>query len=404
LYHDGAGRPDEGIAMLREAIQVAARAKDDRGAALAWSMLVQILSSTPKTTPEAASIEPAAVAAGVRVGDDPDAQHRLLIARAAVAMADHRPNDALALMQDAAEVPGIKDGDRREALENVAKLYYMIGKPKDALRVVEEALALTRKELGPAHPWVGDMLATVGQIQSANGLLDAAEASALEGMQIRRDAYGEVSSQVAESLQTLANIAGRRRDIAKAKELMEQAVGIHEQLPDKSGLPAAIGMLARYTEDAGDIYRRAMKVFEESGQVGSREYLEIAHNFASYLSEHGDCKSAMPIIDTVAAAFEAMAPPKLPLTLIMRGDCQVVAGDKAAAITTYDRAYTLCKQTDCGAAGLFLSAWPLGKLIAATGGDRARARELVVEARALLVADGAEASDLAEVDAWLRKH
>ncbi|MND01158.1 hypothetical protein D3C83_200350 [compost metagenome] len=59
---------------------------------------------------------------------------------------------------------------------------------------------------------------------------------------------------------------------------------------------------------------------------------------------------------------------------------------------------------ECGAAGIVLSAWPLGKLLASTGGDRKRARALVLEAREIIVAAPDAEEDLKMVDTWLKKN
>jgi tetratricopeptide (TPR) repeat protein len=409
-YHESAGKSDEGARMLREAIQVAARAKDDHGAALAWALLVQLLAGHPATVAESASIEQAAVAAAVRVGQSPEVQHRLLLARAQLAMAQRNTKGALEHLQAAAGLDGITEHDRREALESVAKLLYMTGRPKEALTIAEQVLEISRKLVGPQHPLVGDNLALMGQIQGGLGLDDAAEASALQALDIRRAVYGEQHRMVAHSLQTLANIAARRGDVPKAQELIGQAIAIHEKLEDRSGLGSAIGMLARYSANAGDLkaalghYRRAMKAFEDTDDVGGIEYFEMAQNLASMYADQGDCASAMPLFEKVRTGFENLAPPKAPLPMIGLASCQEQVGDKTAALATYERAYALCKQTDCGPAGTFLSAWAIAQLLVTTGGDRKRARELALEGRALLVEEGASEDDLKQVDAWLKKH
>ncbi len=223
------GRREAALATYRELLPAAARARDDRLLAEAWSRLIYLLAQPMERPDDALALVLAAEAAAARVeGTDPEAGARLAHAvgtayrqknlideargsyQQAVALAERHLSpesphyiaavNGLALVHqdvgDYAEaerlLEKIKDLRLRShgpehptagnMYQNLAALRYYQRRWDESIELHERALGIYRTTFGEGHPWVVRQLKSLSTVSLAANRLDAGEAYLRQGM------------------------------------------------------------------------------------------------------------------------------------------------------------------------------------------------------------------------------
>src|SRR6218665_1486519 len=211
---DYAGAED----LVRQAIPLAARSKDLRLVAKAWTLLVRQV--------------------GWRQARYPEAARMMLALESAVECADD-------------------DTTRAEALSIQAITYQDMGRYEDALRLHERALELRQKALGPQHAMVAASINNLGTVLSAMGKFEAARVWYERALQLRRKTQGPSHPLVALSYSNLGATLLELGRYDEARDMHEHALAIRKKVlglehPDVASslnnLGLAFGALGRHPE------------------------------------------------------------------------------------------------------------------------------------------------------------
>jgi tetratricopeptide (TPR) repeat protein/tRNA A-37 threonylcarbamoyl transferase component Bud32 len=396
---------------LRESIALASRARDLRREARAWVSLFAVLAMQPERVAEINEVRLAAEAALDRAGRPRAESERF--ARNLVAMHSQagRHEEATVAARAALAAAGDDPWTRAASLDMLAKSLIPSGKTDELLVAARESLALWEELLGPDHPRVADVLATIGNALRQRGDFDEADRVLTRALRIQENVLGPEHLDLWVTLKSLAWLSAARGDVEATRRHGKRLVALLEKTAaDKPGMilngvaqyAGALAQAGAYDEAIVELqgalaFAKAHELEQDYRAGIAGLYLGVTLNKAKRWREaDAACTTAMPII---AASFGETSDAVGALVL-----CQGVArlGQKKPARAIIERAYGLIDDGDSEPGELADVRFALARAIVAEGGDRARAIELAKQARAELAAGSkALARDLAEVDAWL---
>ncbi len=312
-----------------------------------------------------------------RLGDEGALRGRLLTALGNAAMhardlerAAELHRQSLAIFESLEGEDGL---DVAVCAHNLGIVEFLEGKDDDARAHFERALAIWREGLGPEHPQLAEGYAMLGNLAHRGGRLEEAEASYQRGMELLERAYGRDHIRVAEPLNGLALVAQDRGQLDRAIVLFERAIEllVKNNGKDDAGVAMFEANLAEVLsnqgrhEDALAHYRRGLEI--------SLKVLGPDHRGTS------DGWSAI-------------------------GQELLALGRAAEAVEPLEKALALRVKLDAPPRYRWRPRLALARALAASGGDRRRARELATTARdEVLTLEDPKRRDegLAEVDAAL---
>jgi tetratricopeptide (TPR) repeat protein len=403
---------------LRELVQVAARAHDDRAEAFAWMNLLVVSSQAKGKTDEALALVPSARAAVLRAGDPADLRAELLYHHAIVLDYGARPKDGLALLQEARQLleqagatSPISPLARRygDVLNEIANSHLRSEDLDDAIAAARTSIERSRAVSGgdsvdEAFSW--QVLSVA--LQRA-GRRDESLAAIQEAVRLRESRLGS-SVVLALTLVGEASVYDESGRWDRSVELYDRAVKMSRETmgPDDVNLShglinrgVALGHLRRFDEAVRD-FDEAIALLERTG--GNAINLAIAvYNRGDVTARRGRCDvaiadhtRAIELLDKLGAPdFYALLYP-----LSGKGLCLVRTGKPADAIPVLERALR-CKTSGADDFEVARAKGYLGRALVETRRDVAGGLAMVRAARPAVAAahDGAE--ELALLDRWL---
>jgi tetratricopeptide (TPR) repeat protein len=155
---------------------------------------------------------------------------------------------------------------------NLGVSLYQMGDLENALRTLEEALALFRNILGPDHPRTLVVQSNLATIQSAAGADSAAVRQHRDILERRKRLFGERHASVAHSMTLLANALLRVGESVEAEQLLAGGLEIQREtgarLDDMAATLRMIGGIKRgqnrHAEALAD-YTNAVALLREAG-------------------------------------------------------------------------------------------------------------------------------------------
>jgi eukaryotic-like serine/threonine-protein kinase len=167
---------------------------------------------------------------------------------------------ALAILERMPELRGYP-----KVLNNLAALETKAGRPEQAIRYHEAALAIRRTRLGPDHPEVASSLYNLGVAYAELGQLDRALQLLQSALEIDRRALGEEHGAYAGDVVAVADILRRLGRVREALEMAEKGLGllIRELGTDHPGTGSA-RMVMGAALIARRRHREAIPVLERS--------------------------------------------------------------------------------------------------------------------------------------------
>ena len=111
-----------------------------------------------------------------------------------------------------------------QSLNDLGVLLRAVGNPEAALRLLTESLAMRRLLLGSNHRDVAVTLVEQSRVLSDLGQLSESTAPALEALEIRRRIFGEEHGETATSKSEVARIWLQRGDLDRAEKLYREAL------------------------------------------------------------------------------------------------------------------------------------------------------------------------------------
>ncbi len=288
----------------RAAIQQAARAGDDRLAALGWINLIELLGQFEGDLDRALALQPVAEAALARAGDPDDLRADLLDALGNLHRDRGEYREAIELGEQAlAAAEKGEQGPLQVARvhNNLALDAERAGQPEVAARHLTRSLALLEGELGPGHPSLAAVLTNLGINAEARGALDAAETYHRRALAIRVETFGKDHPDVATPLENLALLAERRGRSAEGIDSMRRALEIRAHAfgeDDRRTADARMNLAALLdqpdqADEAERLILRAEETYRKKLPAGHDVFATVRGALAHVAKRRGDIDRAL---------------------------------------------------------------------------------------------------------------
>jgi serine/threonine-protein kinase len=441
-----------------ETLVVAARAHDEASTAEALISLVLVVGDQARFA-EALELVPVADAAVTRAGDDPRLRSRfesntgrVLIDKGDLEAGRRILEQAVARLQGS----GTDDLLLAVALNKLGLAYDRLGRYEDSRARYERALAVYRANLGPDHPSVAGALNNIGMASFRLGRYAEARASYERARDIWERVFGPDGADVGLAVNNLGTVAQVQSDWEEARRQYERALAIGEKRlgadslgithilnnlaevllelgrldearaaaerglairerragPESAPVAASLASLAMIARAAGD-RRLAFEDIDRAIAIDEKTLGPMHPKLASHLTDRATIRAGFGRLDdaiadslrALAIREKALGPdhPYVATSLVQVGGGYLERGRAAAALPILERALQIRTAHDAAPDDLAEARFAVARALAATHGDRARARALAEQARATyagLPVGGA--ATLAQVDAWLR--
>jgi tetratricopeptide (TPR) repeat protein len=408
--------------VLRELVQVAARARDDQAAAFAWTNLIFTLDADEARPAEAAELVPMATAAVLRAGDPPDLRADLLYTQAGLDIKPGRP-DARRLLAEARRVleqagaasAGSPLASRLiKVIEMAARVHLDLGEHEAGIASYREVIERWRALYGPDSPDEAIAWHNLATGLDLAGERDEALAAYRRALAIREARLGE-STATAFSSELVAMALHTRGRWSEALEAHDQAIRAYRAhlAPDDRQLirtrgnrAETLGFLGRFDEAA----RAYDEILAELARIGPKapDLPVMLHGRGELERRRGRCPDAVRDFARAIALGEELEGPGAPSLLhplIGSARCLLRAGRLDDAAARAERALRLPSYpTD--AFEIALARSYLGRVRVETRRDVAGGLAMARSARTALAAasDATNAEDVRELDAWLAAH
>ena len=187
-----------------------------------------------------------------------------------------------------------------------------VGDLAGARTCYERSLAIIEKALGPEHPDVATSLSNLAELLRGQGNLSDARPLLERALGIDEKIRGPEHPEVATDLNNLALLFQDQGDVVTAKPLHERALAIREKAlglehPDTA---SSLNNLAVVLQDQGDLasagahYRRALAIYEKSLGADHPETNRARSNLANLRLAEGATSEALSLAETALAALE----------------------------------------------------------------------------------------------------
>ncbi len=286
-----------------------------------------------------------------------------------------------------------------------------LGETKEKTDILDQVIADRTKDLGPDHPTVATYLEVRANDEVKRGELVQAHADAQHALDIDRRVYGDRHFKVAIALDGLAYVIeaeGKRKD---AMAMYEQALAMTdesrpEQLITIANLHTSIAMM----ENSNDEHAKAIEHFGHAVELVTKTSGPNSLELAFLLLNYGQVRSEDSVDESLRILGQAHD------ILVSNHDKRVSAVGTGMAIVAYNAkryadARKFAEETlaqlgdDSMIQQAALTKNVLARSLVETHGDKARARNLMLEAKTAFQKLGPSfASSVKSSDEWLKKH
>ena len=241
---------------------------------------------------------------------------------------------------------------RARLMMTMGNVYRSLGHYAEARPLLEGALAIREKELGPEHLDVARSLNNLARLLFEIGDYAGARLLYERSIAIREKAVGPEHLDLVPSLNNLAVLLWKTGDYEGARPLQERVLAIREKAlgPDHPDVAGALNNLAILLWQTGDyagarpLYERALAIQEKEFGPDHLKVAEGLGNLAVLLFDTGDFAAARPLQERALAIQEkALGPdhPNVATTLGNVADLRRQEGDYAGARPLYERALAI---------------------------------------------------------------
>jgi eukaryotic-like serine/threonine-protein kinase len=412
------GEDEAAVAAYTRAIEAAEGAHADELAARASIGLLFVTGHSLAQHDLAVGHARHAEAAVRRAGSPPALEAELLSTEGTIA---HGRGDYEAAKDLLERAVAMREGLGDDAIDgstmvNLGRTVAALGELAQARAIVERALGLIEHRYGPRHPIVAKTLTHLGALEFEAGDYSAAKGRYERALAIQEASLGPRHPEVAFSLNNVGNALATERKLAEAVPYYERARDIlREKLgadhPNVAKLTFNMAELAKHTKDmrrAEVEYRAAAAAFEQAFGHEHPDVGRALNNLASVQYDVGNYGDALRNYSESLRVCEATLGVDhvhlgYPLTGI--GLVQLADGRPHEAIAPLERSLALRDKDDIDPMDRADTQFALARALWDGGGDRARARELAIDA----IANYGRAEPgypTARVDAadWLEAH
>ncbi len=371
------GDPKDAEAALYDAAIFASKVGEDGLAATAWIALVRLVGIQMGRASEIGPTLKAAEAAVARLPEDDD-HHRgsLLSTAGTISILNEDNATAETQLREAVQrltrASGPEHDNVLESREMLGVALQGQGKLDEARTHLQAVLDIRERTLGPDHPLLASLIGNLGLILSDQGKHAEAEAAYARCLTLLRKGFGDKHQVVVTARLNLSNAQRRQGKLDDADENLGAAISLAEEL------------FADSARMAGLLLSRARLRLE---QKRPEEALADAERGEAMYTKAYDAK-----YPRVSDALLSQARALLDLGRLDEAEAKAVHADELRM-----------GDPDAAAGYRAESKFEIARVRYAKGTDRAAARTLATEARAML-GESPDPADLAEIDAWLEDH
>jgi tetratricopeptide (TPR) repeat protein/predicted Ser/Thr protein kinase len=410
------GDPAGAEATLKEAIAVAADARNDALVARAMILLFAVVGAQQHRVVEALALRPAIDAAIRRMGN-PDAVRVTFLERiGTILMRDaDKLEEAVATLRVAEALAETTFG--RDSLEvgrvvnSLAAALTTSDHLDDGKVAAERALAIFERELGPESADVGTALGRLGVVAARQRDFVAARRYLERNLALKERHFGRDSAAVAMQVYNLGRVATEEGRLDDARGLFERSLAIREKVlgPDHPDVSLALAMLADVLHRQGKLdesramLERALAAQERRLGPDHPDISYTLDRLADVMGEQHHLADAVSLIErSVAIRRKAFGPRHVMTlqTLAYLGQTYLDLGRPVDALAALEPASALSTAAKEDAEEVAVAEFALARALRANGRDPARARALAVRARARW-AERDRKDSVARVDRWL---
>ena len=224
-------------------------------------------------------------------------------------------------------------------------VYRALGLFAEGRPLLEQALALRERALGPDHPDVARSLKELANLHRSVGNFDDAEPLLVRALAIEEAAYGPVHADVAETVAGLATLHWEQAQYGKAQPLFERSAAINEEIfgPMHQEVARSLsnlgGMLLsqRKLDEAEPPLRRALTIREKVLDPNHPDLAGSLNNLGALYWLQGKYAAAEPLYQRTREIFEqTLGPEHLSTASILNN-----LGELNWALERYDQAEAL---------------------------------------------------------------
>ncbi|HSM14068.1 MAG TPA: serine/threonine-protein kinase [Thermoanaerobaculia bacterium] len=239
--------------------------------------------------------------------------------------------------------------DVASSLVHLGGVDYLAGEYEEAERALRRALEIRERALGPDHPQVADVLDHLGSVHDIQAEHDEAEPLLRRALAIRERALGPDDLEVAASLDDLGVLELDRGRFAEAEPLLRRGLEIRQErlAPDHpdvavsaNGLGIALFQLGRHEESA-ELHARALAIREKVFGPRGSPVAQSLNNLATVDLELGRREEARAALERAGEIWrEILGPdhPRVGIVLTNLGDLALESGQPDAAEPLYRQA------------------------------------------------------------------
>ena len=215
--------------------------------------------------------------------------------------------DALPLVKRSCEirerVSGPESRDLAEALNSLARIYWIKGEYTQAEELYQRSLAIREKILEPEHPGIAIVLHNLAILYVETSNYAKAEVFYQRALEIMEKALGVDHPNVATCLNNLALVYWHKGDYAKAESLHRRALTIREKAlgVDHPDVAASLNNLANLHYERGEypkaepLFRRALEIMERTLGPDHSNVASSLDNLASVYTRMAEYAKAEPL-------------------------------------------------------------------------------------------------------------
>ncbi|HEX5748874.1 MAG TPA: serine/threonine-protein kinase [Archangium sp.] len=318
-------------ALLREALPLAAQGKDDTQAALAASRLLWLVGIKQSRSQEAVLLE-SLVRATVERADSELVRIRLLHSVGSLRMEMGQYEEARELLERALAMSQRVLGPRHlfvtHLLNTLANLMVDMGRFEESLAPYERVLELRQQLLGPVHPEVALSLSNLGSTLRMAGHYDQARERLEHALAVSEKVHGPEHPEVAHTVNSLGNLLLEMGQFEEARVRFEHALSLRRKSlgPEHmdvsfslEGLGNALLLLGRL-EEARALQQRSLDIRRKA--VGPAHMLVgfSLSNLGQVHAAQGRYREARALHARALALLQKAVEPSHPIFLFTLGN------------------------------------------------------------------------------------
>ncbi|MEO6011444.1 MAG: serine/threonine-protein kinase [Vicinamibacteraceae bacterium] len=191
-----------------------------------------------------------------------------------------------------------------QSLNNLGVLHREMGHAGQAEPLLREAVEMRRHVLGARHPDVAITLVELSRVLAEQGRVEEAEPLSREALAIRREVFGDEHRETATSKRDLGLNLMRRGDLAGAEPLLRENVDTTVRLlgPAHPNSASAMATMAQLLEAKGDL-AGAEPFAEQAAEANRRTFGPDAEEYAQMLSQLSGTLELLGRLDEAERGF-----------------------------------------------------------------------------------------------------